>query len=140
MNAKKKFPKNFWTGLPDMAIFENWVHWNNHIFRTFRVKESFWAQNIVASHEKLVFRSVVGFLFLFVLTDAIFQNSHIWELCRETFGFLGFLALAYNAESTYKTHTFDSTRSAIFWHSDMYVFMVIIAVDAGPMRTVSLID
>ena len=26
----------------------------------------------VASHEKLVFRSGVGFLFLFVLTDAIF--------------------------------------------------------------------
>ena len=56
----------------------------------------------VAIYEKLVFRSGVGYLFLFVLTDVIFKNSHIWELCRESFGFLGFLALAYNAESTYK--------------------------------------
>ena len=32
---KAKIPKNFLTGLPDMAIFENWVCWNNYIFRTF---------------------------------------------------------------------------------------------------------
>ena len=25
MPKKQKFPKNFWAGLPDMAIFENWV-------------------------------------------------------------------------------------------------------------------
>ena len=41
------------------------------IFMTFRVKESFWPKDKVAIHEKLVFRSGVRFLFLFVLMDAI---------------------------------------------------------------------
>ena len=29
---------------PKIYIFENWVRWNNYIFRTFGVGESFWAQ------------------------------------------------------------------------------------------------
>ena len=40
-------------------------------FRTFRVKESFQAQDKVSSYEKLVLGSGVHFLFLFVLVDVI---------------------------------------------------------------------
>ena len=40
------------------------------------MKESFWAQDKVSSHEKLVFRSGVRFLFLFVLMDAILLNPN----------------------------------------------------------------
>ena len=41
------------------------------------MKESFQAQDKVASDEKLVFRSGVRFLFLFVLTDAILLNLNL---------------------------------------------------------------
>ena len=37
-------------------------------------KNLFGPKSKVSSHEKLVFRSGVGFLFLFVLTDAILLN------------------------------------------------------------------
>ena len=62
----------FWFKLIECAMFLIMVQpKTKSIFRAFRVKESFQAQDKVSSHEKLVFRSGVRFLFLFVLTDTI---------------------------------------------------------------------
>ncbi len=102
MPKSKKFPKlsgqdyQIWLflkiGSVKIITFLGHLEWRN----------LFGPKSIVSSHEKLVFRSGVGFSFLFVLVDAIFKNRHIWQFCRETLGFLGSLALAYYAELTYK--------------------------------------
>ena len=68
----------------------------------------------VSSHEKLVFRSGVGFLFLFVLTDAIFKNSHTWKPCWQNFGFFWAFSLeAVNKKTTGRFWKYDNFRK---WH------------------------
>ena len=49
----------------------------NRIFRTFRVNEFFGPKDKVSCIEKLVIRSGIQFLFLFVLTDAILLNLNL---------------------------------------------------------------
>ena len=70
----KLMPKklNFMTGLPDMAILENWFIKRIVFLGPSECRNLFGPKSKVSSHEKLVLRSDVGFLFLFVLTDSIF--------------------------------------------------------------------
>ena len=60
----------------------------NYSFRAFQAKESFGAQNKVSIHEKLVLRSVVWSLFLFVLTDSILLNLNLQKRTLNKFVFL----------------------------------------------------
>ena len=57
-----------------MAILENWSIKRIAFLGPSECRNLFGPKSKVSSHEKLVFRSGVGFLFLFDLTDAILPN------------------------------------------------------------------